>query len=622
MTVAGPGPGGRTAGPSRLPATSEELRATPEIVERSGTVVIVAATYRLEIREGEPYALLAGPDGEPWLDLFLGASLDASDGPDESIRIAAPRLVTLADAVLVEVDADSTRWERRRLVLECRSDELLVHAEIEGSGDLVDAVLLGGRLLHGPRGISGRFRSGVRFGAVWTPEPATGEGPLRAASATLALDVLGSSQPGMRHWFATPPPLCLAFSRAAPSADPYALPAGPWLLAGLLAATGSMPFTGLHYEATGDGFQVRLTYEGHTRVDGPFATPPLVLRPGIGDPYAAVAWYAGRLRADGLAPAAPAVPPPAWWLRPMFCGWGVQAQLALRSGRAIRDECRQGAYDTALDALAAEGLVPGTIVIDDKWQREFGTGEVDEERWPDLRGWIARQHAEGRRVLLWWKAWDPEGLPAELCVRAPDGSAVATDPSNPAYEARLRGIVRRLVGPEGLDADGLKVDFTATTPSGSSLRHHGPGWGISLLHRLLAIVHDEASRRKPEALIVTHAPHPGFADVTGMLRLNDVDPGPPVVPQMEHRARVAAAACPATPIDTDDWPMLDRAAWRAYQAAKGRLGVPALYASTHAGFLGEPLEAADYAGLRRLWAAAGPGRSSPEAGGDADERRP
>jgi hypothetical protein len=588
-----------------------EAPAAPEIVETTGSVAIVAEGYRLEIRDGEPYALLAGPDGQPWIDLFLGASLDARDGPDESIRLGVPRFVRFADAVRVEVDADSSRWERRRLVLECRTDELRVHAEVDGRGNLLDAVLLGGTLLHGPRGVSGRFRSGARFGAVWTPEPATGQGPVRPASASLALDVLGSSQPGMRHWFATPPPLCLAFSRTTPSPDPYALPPGPWLLAGLLAGPASMAFTGLHYEATGDGFQLRLAYEGHTRVDGAFATPPLVLRPGTPDPYAGLAWYADRLRAEGLAPAsAGSVPPPAWWLRPMFCGWGVQAQLALRSGRAIRDECRQGAYDRALEALAAEGLVPGTIVIDDKWQREFGTGEVDEERWPDLRGWIARHHTEGRRVLLWWKAWDAEGLPPALCVRAPDGSAVTVDPSNPGYEARLRAIVRRLVGPEGLDADGLKVDFTATTPSGSSLKHHGPGWGISLLHQLLAILHDEATRTKPEALIVTHAPHPGFADVTGMLRLNDVDPGPPVVPQMEHRARVAAAACPGTPIDTDDWPMVDRAAWRAYQAAKGPLGVPTLYASTHTGFHGEPLEAEDYEALRRLWArAGGPGPS-------------
>ena len=70
-------------------------------------------------------------------------------------------------------------------------------------------------------------------------------------------------------------------------------------------------------------------------------------------------------------------------------------------------------------------------MIDDKWQATYGGNEPDAAKWPDLRGWIADRHERGQHVLLWWKAWDPEGLPAELCIRRPDGVPVALDPTNP-----------------------------------------------------------------------------------------------------------------------------------------------------------------------------------------------
>lgn len=57
--------------------------------------------------------------------------------------------------------------------------------------------------------------------------------------------------------------------------------------------------------------------------------------------------------------------------------------------------------------------------------------------WPDLRGWIAGQHRAGRRVLLWWKAWDAEGLPAAECVTDPAGRPVAADVNSAAYLDRL-----------------------------------------------------------------------------------------------------------------------------------------------------------------------------------------
>jgi hypothetical protein len=166
-----------------------------------------------------------------------------------------------------------------------------------------------------------------------------------------------------------------------------------------------------------------------------------------------------------------------------------------------------------------------------------------------------------------------------------------------------------MLSPEELDADGLKIDFTARTPSGTAIQHHGPAWGVDLLRELLDTVADEARRVKPDALLVGHTPNPIVADAVDMIRLNDTlrldDPEPRVdiVPQMRYRAGVVAAACPGHLIDTDDWCAPDLATWRAYTAIKPQLGVPALYYATTLDLSGEDLEPADYELLRQTWAA-------------------
>ncbi|HMQ33001.1 MAG TPA: hypothetical protein PKD53_19885, partial [Chloroflexaceae bacterium] len=203
--------------------------------------------------------------------------------------------------------------------------------------------------------------------------------------------------------------------------------------------------------------------------------------------------------------------------------------------------------------------------------------------------------------LLWLKLWDPEGLPADECVTNAAGLPVAADPSSPAFERRLRAQVRRMLGPDGYDADGFKLDFSARAPSGPGLRRHGPQWGLELLRRYLWILTDEARRVKPDALVIAHTPHPYLSDLVSMVRLNDINTGRPILPAMLHRARVARAACPAALLDTDNWPCASRADWRAYLAAQPAIGVPSLYYVDHIDTTGEPLEPEDYAALRAIW---------------------
>jgi hypothetical protein len=291
-----------------------------------------------------------------------------------------------------------------------------------------------------------------------------------------------------------------------------------------------------------------------------------------------------------------------WWHSPIFCGWGAQCHLAASQGGRAPEYARQDVYEDFLKTLEAEDVNPGIVVLDDKWQSMYGENRADESKWPDLHSFIARQHAHGRKVLLWLKAWDPEGLPLEECVTNATGLPVAGDPSNPAYERRLRESIQKMISSHGYDADGFKIDFTARIPAGPGLNIHGNTWGLELMRLYLSILHSEAKRIKPDALIMTHTPHPYLEDVIDMIRLNDINGGRDVKESMTHRARVAAIACPQLSIDTDDWPMPDKAAWRAYTRLQPDLGVPSLYYVTHIDASGEALDAEDYQLIRESWA--------------------
>jgi hypothetical protein len=524
-------------------------------------------------------------DGRLWFRLRLLSAVDTLTGPDETLGTPEVR----QDGNRIEVRCASSRWTERVTVLEHHPDRLELRTTVRGRGDVLTAHLLAGR-----RPPAGFLPSGSAAEALFSPNPDHPRHVVRPAGQPAVIGVVGDgAEPGVGRWLFAPAPWCFAVSVAG------------WAAVGLAAPVTEQTFTSFHHNGGTDGFSLALDYEGHTHVDGEFTTPAVVVQFGFDRPTDAILAHADLLRARGLAPPVRTAVP-AHWRAPMFCGWGAQHALALRTGRSTKDLATQAHYDEFLAHLARHDVVPGTVVVDDKWAHRYATSRADEAKWPDLRGWIAERHADGQRVLLWWKAWDPDGAPVAGCVTTPDGTPVAVDPEHPAGRQTIVDAVTHMIG--DLDADGLKVDFLAKTPSGVALRHAGPSWGAALLHRMLAIVHTTAKAIKPDALIVTHTPNPAFADVTDMIRLNDIrmldaiDPDGPVVAQMRYRAAVVEAACPGIPVDTDGWCLPDRAEWLAYLAEQPALGVPALYYATHIDLSGEELTSADLAEVSRVWA--------------------
>ncbi|MFI6262510.1 hypothetical protein [Micromonospora sp. NPDC051006] len=585
------------------------MSAEVAVVETPGQLEIRTPHYTARIDRRRLLADVTAADGGSWGRLRLLSSVHALDGPDETIRVEAIAHERHDDLVRLTITCTSTRWSGRTQVVEFHPNQITFAATVHGHGRITTVHLLGGARL--PQGM---LPSGAAHQTVFSPNP---DHPWRIARPAAEPAVISANgeggEPGVGRWLFTPAPTCFGLSRQ-PVDDERHLPAGPWLMVGLAARRRT--FVEFGYDPTPGGFSLRCEYQGHTTVDGTFTTPTVLLLFGAADPYEGLSRYRAELVARGLAAPATGRPLADHWRQPIFCGWGAQCALAGENGSPAPEMSRQELYEDLLDMLARNGVVPGTIVIDDKWQAQYATCRSDPLKWPDLAGFIAARHAAGQRVLLWWKAWDPEGAPDDACVRDPDGVPVALDPESPLGRSIIQDAVRHMLDPDGLNADGLKIDFTGRTPSGTALRHAGPSWGFDLLHELLGVAYRTAKQVKPDSLIVTHTPDPGFLDVTDMIRLNDVlhldhpvgrtpppgDPGSAVVAQMTYRARVVQAACPELPIDTDGWCLPGQADLVAYAAAAPALGVPALYYGDRMDLDPDLLTPATWSAIETAWA--------------------
>lgn len=526
----------------------------------------------LELRARE-YTLTIDPAG-PWLEFrWAGGRVKLGGGAGRAEGAWTLRTVRSETPYLVAIDSA----EGRRLLLECHDDRVYAWAELP-SNDGAPALLVGPGL--------------PEFERLFSPEP-TALRRHRFSPADRAVTAVGSD-PAFHggHWFLSPPPFCFALEAGAGS-----------LAVGVACDPDELSFSSFEYDG---GF--RLRYDRPR--EGAYRSPRLLLLPTMGDGYAAVDGYCRQLRMDGLAPVGTGRTPADWWYDPNFCGWGEQSYrgCALEGFKpgvltdGIPGRCTQQLYGEILSTLEARGLDPGVITLDDKWQAVYGLARPDLRRWPDLPGFIAAQHARGRRVLLWWKLWDGEGLPAEELL--PGGDRPVVDPESPSYRARLAHEVRYAL--RELDADGFKIDFLHRGPTLA----HGPSrsglQGTLLLRSMLEAMREPALEAKADCLLVAHAVNPYLADLVDAVRLNDISCPPEgvdtILGEMRHRARIAGAACPEALIDADNWPCPNRALWAEYVAGQPEIGIPSLYYATGIDLSGEAFRDEDYALVRESWA--------------------
>ena len=245
-----------------------------------------------------------------------------------------------------------------------------------------------------------------------------------------------------------------------------------------------------------------------------------------------------------------------------------------------REFCTEELVEEWLGALIDHDCKPGILILDDKWQLNLNDADPDTEKFPDMRGWIERCHERGIRVFLWTAAWNNDNIPADEAVTR-DGKVVCCDITNPKYEARFREMIRRYFsdGPDGLNADGVKMDGLLGLPVGPGLKNHDGLWGLELQKRFLDVLYDETKKTKKEACVSTFVANPYLADTSDMVRLADMyhsrlSP----LRAMKQRAEVYGVTMPHTLIDTDgqfEFCVKDRPT--ELLAEQMKLGIPTVY---------------------------------------------
>ena len=384
-----------------------------------------------------------------------------------------------------------------------------------------------------------------------------------------------------------PPPLFLAFHQG-----------GSWMGVGIGARPGDYRFPAFEYAGSRyAGASFYIDYLGYRTIDGEFASPVLSLTFAY-DPFDAMERYTAWLDQKGFSTRAP--DHDAYWHHlPIFCGWAEQTVESVPFGQAPNALSTQANYEKWIGVLEQRGLPVGTIVIDDKWQQNYGTFEVDARKWPDLKGFVAAQHEKGRHVLLWVPVAHPEGLPMDLCI-AVGGKCAGADVGKPEYEAYLRPRIHHLIADIGVD--GFKEDWVGA-PAQAGVPLTGGLIGLEFVRRFQWILYDETHSVKPDAMVETQTVNALFRESSDVIRLNDIWYAMREVPQsMRLRARIAhISGWPL--VDTDNASSTTLKEWWNYMQAQPEIGIPALYFITRTESTQEEPSDAQWSALKRIWQA-------------------
>ena len=440
---------------------------------------------------------------------------------------------------------------------------------------------------------------------IFNPDPTGDNRPFSDGKKAQVISIASKKETKGGNWFFTPGPFCFA---AGGEKD--------WLTFGLVADRGEWRFESFSYPGPDFGFT--LDYNKNTVFDGLWTSPRMVCLTAS-DPYQGLTiyneWYKNRYKVftpqtqKETWPTQPGNPSPTWHKQPIFCGWGEQvSQTYENKNLKAANFATQANYKTWLGILEKKEIKPGTIVIDDKWQKCYGINDIDKTKWPDLPGFVKDCHANGQHVLLWLKAWDWEGLPKTECILNSKGEAVACDPTNPAYRDRFCNQLKFLVNEVGID--GFKLDFTHKIPHSPGLALNNNSGGMELLREWLALVSTTLHVNKPDGFLISHCVNPYLLDLTDAFRLNDFTNQATSLtslkPALRHRVRVIKALKEDALIDSDNWPCYSKTQWQDYLGgqATGEFGIPALYFATRIawGDCNSYLDDYDYSLIRTTWA--------------------
>ena len=373
---------------------------------------------------------------------------------------------------------------------------------------------------------------------------------------------------------------------------------------GVVAKRGEHNFLRFELHAPQNGWRENncwftLPLEGYTEVDGWWESPAILGCFGESDMDVLNQYSLWQYKHRDFTRRTAQDATPDWWRAPIFCGWVAQCDLRDDNpGTAAQDYATQADYERFSDRLDELRLEPGVMIIDDKWQKEYGTLTPDPAKWRSLRAFADEQHEKGRKVLLWFKSWDREGLPEDECILV-NGEPVSADPTNPKYLSRLKNAIHTLLSEEAgcCACDGFKVDFMDCLPRMAGMTTYQKDvYGVELMKCLFEAIYQFAKDAKPDALINVSALHPYFAGNCDQFRIHDYDAyvrSP--LSTMHFRSQMAQAVMPGVIVDADGFHGRTKYENLRILLEQPEIGVPDLY------FFPADFTEEDWDEVRRCW---------------------
>ena len=552
--------------------------------------------YSVTIEAGSPPQIKIAHDHEVVFQSPLVAGLGTTSSEETLTDIQFAIKPVTGNGYILDVVAKSSIWTQRRFTWRFFPDHIEFQHFASGRGKL-------GRCYFLSNGISNRWDNGTTAGHSWnstifadryfSPSPNHANQSTFTIAMPQTLGFASGRKEGSDDDFRperitgifAPPPLFLAFHLN-----------GAWTSIAIGTKPGEYQFPAFEYSGSryaGASFYVN--YMGYRTVDGAFASPVLAMHFGF-NPLDTLGSYTAWLDHSGFSTDRP-YKDVRWHHLPIFCGWAEQTVESVPLGGSPNKLATQENYEKWIAVLEERHLPIGTIVIDDKWQQGYGSFEVDQQKWPDMKGFIATQHAKGRHVLLWVPVAHTDGLPKSLCVKDEQRCPMA-DVGNPEYETYLRPRIQHLVNDLGVD--GFKEDWVQA-PAVPGLGLTGAISGIEFVRRFQYILYSETHKWKPDALIETQTPNTLFRESSDVLRLNDIWYSSRNVPEMMRlRARIAnVSGWPV--VDTDNASSTTLKDWWDYMQAQPTIGIPALYFVTKTEATQESPSAEDWRYLASRW---------------------
>ncbi|MFH1904617.1 MAG: hypothetical protein ABIK53_03710 [bacterium] len=541
------------------------------------------------------------------LSLISGCNVLGKEDECEFIELSTRRE---KDCILVELEEKSNIWRQKKYYFKCNEDFVEYHYTIRGKGEIDALHFFCGRYK------GERIGSAPGFDTVFSSCPNFIEKNYYHPSEHVSISAGQKRDLKIHRGSALCcSPFCYALKHNSDTT---------WVSVGMAVKPGEYQFGSFDYAfRSGDdryfgsgGFS--LLYYGKVSVDGDWESPHLVFT-FAKDEYTAIKRYINWLTTHNyLTKFKKKIYP--WWLEPIFCGWGEQVALALLEKRDIKNleageeffrRCTQKLYQKWLVILEKHKIKPGTIIIDAKWQINNGDPEVNRKQWPDLGGFIDNNHRNNQKVILWINSWDREGIPDEECIKK-NGLPVFVDPSNPAYEKRLRKRIREMISEEKgcLNADGFKIDGMLSLPIGCKFTNHGDIWGLELQKKYISIFYSEAKKYKEDALISVYTANPYFREVVDMVRCGDMYTiKGDSIDSMVHRAKIIEIGMFDLPIDTDgQYGHALTENWISAMEIQAKIGIPTLYSAENVShgrkFRPQRLDKftqRDYAFIAKVW---------------------